>query len=206
MKRVFPYLLVFALGAFLTSQFSSFNQQARISAIADDSATSFPLAVGTTWEYEGWTRQQVGQEQDPPQRPYRVKETVTQQDKAHKDDTYLVTIRQEEFLGKDPATVSTIGYLTDGKKYYRIENEEGLDSVRKYLYGDTSDRDIIAEISRTPTYDLSTPQEGCYLIQNNNLSSDYAETFCDGIGPISMRYAHHGTIDEYELNLVKFTK
>jgi len=211
LKDSLPYFALFLLGAFAASSFSPFaaiSRQTGISSINDDKLSSaFPLAVGTTWEYRGWIRQQEGQEQDPERKNYSVKETVTQHDKSQNGNTWLITLNREETRGDAPAAASTVGYLTDGTKFYRIENEDGLNAVRKSLYGDNRqtgqiDRDMVAEISRTPTYDLVGDQKGCFHTQTKSLSSDYEETFCIGIGPTSMTFTHHGTIDEYSLQLV----
>lgn len=206
LREFFPYLAVFALGGLAVSTFSpvaTISRQTGISSIANsDLNPAFPLAVGTAWEYEGWIRRQQGQEQDPPRQSYKVRETVTQHDKARDGDTWLVSLKREETIEDGPTLASTVGYLTDGHTFYRIENEDGLNAVHKSLYGDDSDRDMIVEISRTPTYELSTGKEGCFRIQNKSLSSTYEEVFCAGVGPISIHYVHNGTIDEYSLTLV----
>lgn len=210
LKEFLPYVALFLLGAFAASTFSPFatiSRQTGISAISSDEINpAFPLAVGTAWEYEGRIRQQEGQEQDPPERSYTVKETVTQHDKAKDGTSWLVTLRREEMQDGKPSGAFDVGYLTDGTKFYRIENEDGLNAVRKSLYGDDSDRDIIAEISRTPTYELKPEDKGCFRIQNKSLSSAYEETFCAGIGPVTMHFVHHGSIDEYDLELVSLKR
>lgn len=207
LREFFPYLAVFVLGGLAVSPLSPFatiSRQTQISSITHDSV-AFPIAVGTSWHYEGTLRQQQGQEQNPPVEAYVVNETVIQHDQARNGTAKLISLRHEESRGGKAPVSWTVGYLTDGIKFYRIENEDGLNAVRKSFYGDDSDRDIIAELSRTPTYELPADTKGCFVIKNPSLSSTYEETFCVGIGPIAMTFIHNGSIDEYTLHLTNFS-